>query len=431
MRLLCICLVSFFLAACGVVESTKIDPIITRTPPQDVCSSDLGSYALPKAFVHIVVGQTGPTSPPDIVYTNQMKAVEVILHPDRANVYCLDYLASPLAHDVVNIQKSKVTDPNAATNQKTSFLGAVTVNATDRTVYIIEALLRAASIVASGSATFTPREIATGSPVLVDLEYDPFDPRESAEVNARLTSLGLCLVLEGGSTLNYRNIGIDAYCNAPRAAVAQPTMITKAYQRAAELPANPHAPGLQYRPRMPYRLFIFRKPDPNGGGHWKLSESQVLLLENISPVLSLDIERAAFAGRNANFLFSDGALTTACVAKASEIEGFVDIPLQISRSIVAIPSTILSVRINQLDNEVALTNAESQLYQIQAAYLAALSSNNFKAPSGISGTPAAAALPVATKLGVPSDLATSANAGTAPPYDTYTTGLNALCTGGS
>jgi hypothetical protein len=444
-RLVGAALAALLLATCGVIDSARIDPVIAGAQVNPVCQSDLGTYALPKAFVHIVVAQTSATTPPDIVLTTDHKPVEVLLHPDPALVFCMDYLASPLHHDIITIKKFPYATGTDQT-LKTSFLGAVMVNATDRTVFIIEALLRAAFIAASGDAGFTPRDISTAplpAQTVADLEYDPFDPRESAEVNTRLTELGICLVLEGGYTFDRGHASVDAYCNAPRAHAVWLTPIVKAYLKAEETPANPALPGLLYRPRLPYRLAIFRKQDPKGPGRWRLSESQILKMENMSPVLSLDIRRTVFAGRATNFVFNNGALLTACVAKGSELEGFVDIPLQISRSIVALPTAVFQVRINQTKNEAALIQAETNLVKLQNAYLAALATGTFTNPAGVDSN--LGAVPPSgnpTVLGLPKDLPNNATtgvlAGTPPAFDgdlfaanAAANNLDTLCTGGS
>jgi hypothetical protein len=334
----CAVVIASFLAACGVMDSYKIDPVITRADvePGVVCQSDLGSYALPKAFIHIVVQRSDPNSPPDIVSFNSTTTpvsfsstsplattvpVEVLRHPDRSLVFCLDYLASSLSHDIINVKKWPAS-ASATPAQKTSFLGAVLINAQDRTVYVIEALLRAAFIAASGNPNFQPRDLPVGSKLetLADLEFDPFDPRESAEVNTRLTSLGICLVLDG-YTFDRHGTSVEGYCNAPKGHAAWTTPILKAYAKAEATPANPLLPGLLYRPRVPYRLSVYRKLDPGGRARWALSETQQVALENMSPVLSLDIRRAAFAGRNANFVFNSGTLVTACVAKTARSRG--------------------------------------------------------------------------------------------------------------
>ena len=106
-------------------------------------------------------------------------------------------------------------------------------------------------------------------------------------------------------------------------------------------------------------------------------------------------------------MFDTGTLTVACVSKASEVEGFVDIPLQISKSLVALPATVFQVQINQTNNQASLINAERQLYQVQQAYLQALNGQTatYQLPSGVA-TPMAgnyANIPV-PNVTVPGDL---------------------------
>jgi hypothetical protein len=359
------------MAACAVTESDRIIPEMILADPSATCASDLGSYALPKAFLHIVVTQTG-ADPPAIKLSNNL-SVETLRHIDPSLVFCLDYLASPLAHDKITIKKW----PTAGTPvQTTSFLGAVSVNAMDRSAYVLEALIRAAFIAASGNPDFSfPRGGTSAVQTLADLEFDPFDPDESAAVNARLATLGFCLVLEG-YTFQRRGPDVSAYCNSPRAYPWRHSLITKAYVKAEATPADTHAPGLLYRPRIPYRLEIYQRFDRRD--EWKLAQTLYVDLENLSPVLALDIRRAAFAGRTANFVFDAGTLKVACVSKSSEVEGFVDIPLQISKSILALPGSILTVQVDQVKNQASLINAERQLVQLQQAYMAALTSGNYK-----------------------------------------------------
>lgn len=436
----CVAIGALLLAACGaVMDSSRIDPILALgdAEPTVLCKSDLGSYALPKAFLHVQVQRADRDSAPEIVQiassgtVNTSSPVEVRRHPDRSLVFCLDYLSSALSHDVIKVKKWPID--KAATDRRSSFLGAVLVNAQDRTVFVIEALLRALFIAVSGDPDFLPRKGDVAAvEMLADLEYDPFDPRESAEVNTRLSRLGYCLVLEG-FTFDRSQSGLDNYCNSPRSHATWSTPILKAYAKVEAEPANPLLPGLLYRPRVPYRLFVYRKLDPGGRERWKLSQTQHVALENLSPVLSLDVRRAAFAGRNANFVFDSGTLITACVAKKSEIEGFVDIPLQIARSLVALPAVIAKVQIDQTNSQRKLVEAENQLMQVQQAYMAALKGGQF---TPVSGADQAGTLPQPTKLEVPSDLTNSnsiANTiSTAPAYGTDLFGvqLDSICKGG-
>src|SRR5262249_52236079 len=64
-----------------------------------------------------------------------------------------------------------------------------------------------------------------------------------------------------------------------------------------------------------------------------------------------------------------------------------DIPLQISRSLVALPAAVFSVRFDSLSNQQSLVNAEKQLFLIQKAYLDALGNKStFSTPSGVTST---------------------------------------------
>ncbi|MGP0092753.1 MAG: hypothetical protein ACLPKB_22855 [Xanthobacteraceae bacterium] len=138
-------------------------------------------------------------------------------------------------------------------------------------------------------------------------------------------------------------------------------------------------------------------------------------LENLSPVVSVGLSRAIFAGRRAALIFNQGVLTTACVSKSSEVEGFVTIPLEISRSVVALPSQIMQVRINQVSKSNDLVSAEQALLKVQQANLAVLQGGAFQNVSGIpTVTPGPPVLPAAFDL---TGAGTPADTGLAPQKD--------------
>jgi hypothetical protein len=101
-------------------------------------------------------------------------------------------------------------------------------------------------------------------------------------------------------------------------------------------------------------------------------QSTTVQLENMSPVISLGITRAMFAGKRVNFIFEAGALKTVCLSKTSELQGFVEIPLAISKAIVAVPESIVSVQIGRLSDQRNLIQAQQKLYNFQQAYLQTL-----------------------------------------------------------
>jgi hypothetical protein len=408
------CLLLLPVTACRVVESSRIAPQIETLGPSNACASGLGSYVLPKAFLHVTVTQA-PSATPAI------GNIETSRHNDPSLVFCLDYLASYFAHDTITVRKwafPPSQDKSQAPPQPpTSFLGVVIINNIDRSAYVFEALIRAAFIAVSGNPAFRDDTIVAAT--LVDFEYDPFDPDESAVINARLTKLGYCLVLEG-YTFDRQTPDVSSYCNSPKGYPNRHTFVTKAYLKAEATPADRQLPGLLYRPRMPYRLEIYNKPDK--ADYWRLVKTQSVDLENLSPVLALDIRRAAFAQRTATFIFERGTLKAACVSKSSELEGFVDIPLQISKSIVALPASILSVQLDQVTNQTKLIDAERQLYQVQKAFLSAQANGKYVPVDGVAA-PAAFTAPT-----VPSVTDGLAAAPAGPGYDSFNDpSLKKLC----
>jgi hypothetical protein len=126
--------------------------------------------------------------------------------------------------------------------------------------------------------------------------------------------------------------------------------------------------GILYRPKMTYKVVILRKTDPNGRVPWTLYQTIRVEMVNASPILSIGLERAAFANRKTTAYFDSGTLTDVAVDKDSEAAGFVVIPLSIAQAIVDVPAQILQVRIADTQNQAALLQAQGQLFQAMAQY---------------------------------------------------------------
>jgi hypothetical protein len=422
------------LAACNVAESRRVDlaaPEITQAIPYGpVCDSALGSYALPKAFVRLRIGQKANQAPDISIPAAGQSPVQIVRHPDPQFVYCLDHLTSATARDDIKITKAP-EQGDSKISRKSAFLGTVMVNVTDQTSYIIQALLRSFFIVASGSSNFRDAVFAD-TEIISDVEFDPFDVADAALVNSRLTRLGFCVVLERYTLPDGTNY--QQYCRNPLQFGKPHNIITRAYFTKAYVepqaaPDESIIPGIVYRPRHPYRLMIFRKKDPAGSGDWNLQHMTNVELENLSPLLSLGISRTVFAGKNVNFVFDQGTLKTACISKTSEIEGFVDIPLQISKSLVALPGTILTVRIDQIAQQQKLVKAQEQLFLMQQAYLTAVNGGTPNVPNDVPN--AAVSYPAAAdpaKYTIPSDLTKQSDA---PGYgqDLFARKLDDICQG--
>lgn len=270
--LLCSLGASFLASGCNVADSSRMTYVDVVSAPAG-CNSELGFYALPKAYLHVRVGKNAANALDFVATKDATVPVEVNLHPDPAFVYCLNFRSSPLSDDKVDIVKA----PSGGTDQslKTPFLAAVTVNATDQTSYIVQALIRAATV-AIGGRTFVG---TATTEIFADVEYDPFDQRESSEVNERLSKLGYCLILDG-----YTYSGSaqpEQYCSVPKRFAGGSSAYAKAYALYEGPTGEPPVGGIFYKPRMPYRLSIYRKSDPGGPDRWLLAYTTTVNLENI------------------------------------------------------------------------------------------------------------------------------------------------------
>jgi len=382
------------LGGCAIADSTVIDLNLPRVPGTLGCSSSLGSYSLPKSFIRVVIGQKKGERPDFVVFdaTSLEKfKFQVVRRADPALTICLDYLSSVFAHDELKVIKedpAATYDPETSATVSRQFLRTVVVNAADRSVQIARSLIQAAFVGISGDPDFGPRALiqSTEKPeILTDLEFDPFDTRDTAEANARLSRFGVCLVLEG-FTYDRGSLSVDQYCNSPSRARDRPPHVAELYAIKSREPVSPSTPGVLYRPLQTYMISVYRKDDPSGRGRWTLSRRVDVALENLSPVISVGISRAIFARRNAVLQFTEGTLRTVCIAKSSEIENFVAIPFEVARSIVALPAQIVQVKINRIAQETELARVQDVFVKTQAAILKARI-NQMKVGNVPAGTP--------------------------------------------
>lgn len=375
-------LVALGSAACNVARSDLVSMGPTYEPAGVACSSTLGSYALPMAQLRVRVVQTD-NGPPELEapVAGTDSPIEVVRRPDPNLTFCLDHLNSVLSKDTITVRKTE-----QGKDKGSPYLFAVLVNATDQTSVILQALARTALVFVSGSHGFRG---ATGvKKILADLEFDPLDHVQTTRVNRALRQHGFCVVLDDYTAASGE---IDRYCNAPDD--RRPTELMLRYREAQNTRVDPHGAGLFYRPRQSFSATVYQRKDPRGRGGWNIAARKIVQLENLSPVLSLDITRAAFAGKQVNFAFDSGVLTVACVSKASEVLGALDVPLAISRSLVELPTTIIQVQIDQTKKSAALVQAETQLLALQKAQLAALQtgaySSTYSKSSEYAGVPVA------------------------------------------
>ncbi|WP_217578411.1 hypothetical protein [Mesorhizobium sp. GbtcB19] len=365
------------LTACSVVgsapmlEYTQVSGVHSAATGALPCASRLGSYSLPKSLLHVVVLQPVGGGVNSVKVEQADKKV-----PDNRHTYCLDHLASAFADDTVRVFKERVTATDSTpAKEATPFLQLVASNAVDQTATIIRKLIRTAFILISGNPNFAGARSAVGggaaTEVVRDLTFDPFDQQEVAEINQSIAPLGFCVVL-GDYSYDIDAISIDAYCAAPQKAEANhPSRTAEIAASQRYLVPKPKS-GIFYRPRANYPVSVYVKADPGSSERWRLAQMQYFAFENISPVISVGIDRAVFATRRTGLVFKDGVLTDVCLAKGSEAASFVNIPLDVVYGIIALPTQTIQASVNSNKTRRDLITAQNDLVEAQKAYIAYL-----------------------------------------------------------
>lgn len=358
-------LLALIASACTeVVGTIPID--VAAYGPEPVCRSTLGAYYLPRALIHFTANKDDSTG----IITGSLNSPPLNMVPDRLQPLCLDYLSLATAQDIVTVQR----DPS------TGLLATISSDVTDRTPQIINTLVATAENVTIAAA----RQASLTTSDALDIEFDPFVPPELEAAKLAMRRFGFCLYVEGHS---FFTAGLDAehvlaagqnWCSAPRMpAYSDPA------ERFSALPVPPETmrSGVLYRPNMTHKIVILYKKDPNGPGPWTLYQTKRLDMPNVSPVLSIGVERAMFTERQTTLNFNEGILTDVAVNKMSELVGFVSIPLTVAQAIVSIPQQIVTLRITDVNNQAALLNAQNSLLQAVAASQSAMASNPLSAAS--------------------------------------------------
>jgi hypothetical protein len=345
------------LAGCAVAGSE----FLGDTHPVACRSTGLGSYALPRSLLQIsVVNTTADGKTETALEGPTVRAVADLRH-----VYCLDYLANPTSHDIVDVKKTEE-----------GLLSLVATDILDKSREIARTLTQTTFTLASGRRAETAGSTGTKSNRF-RYEFDPFDHADMAAMNERLRTLGFCLINPDWS-FDPQRAGINGYCNAPEQTVAgaPPTWVVAQARQGhvrgnAVLPTTPQAPkvtdarllsGILYRPRLDHTLLILRKSRRGG---WELARRETVLLENVSPIFSVGVSRAFFSERISVLRFDRGVLGNVCLYKGSELEAVASVPFLVASAIVALPATLIQVRINTTEDRRRLAEVEEHLADLQ------------------------------------------------------------------
>lgn len=351
------------LAALLATACTRVIETAPLTAPAEVnalgfaptCQSALGAYYLPRALIRIkAAASANVTSLPSGGLEADTKFVA-----DREQTLCLDYLALPTSQDVVTVQR----EPNG-------LLSSVYSNVEDRTPQIVNSLVAIGTNIALERGRTGLFDTAQPNETL-DVEFDPFVWGELMVANDALRRFGFCVYVEGHTFPAHGRSAADLlaagqrWCTAPYAGPHRPTRDEFA---TLPVPIEVMKTGILYRPNVPHKIVIMRKADPGGSGKWMLYQTKRVDVPNVSPVLSIGVERAMFTTRKTTLTFNKGVLTDVTIDKGSELVGFVSIPLAVAKAMVDVPGQIVKLRITDTNNQIALLDAQSKLIQSIASY---------------------------------------------------------------
>lgn len=415
--------VVLLLGGCTVLESATVD-----IEARQGCVSTLGSYFLPRAFIKVSITRTNGTAP------NVLETIATVRRVDNHQLFCLDHASSVFADDEIVVKKDRDQDENNKTlTTRNQFLGLVTSKAVDQSSIIFRKIIRTIFVgIAQGGAILrsgarTSAGFAGGDSLKV--EFDPLDQASLARANDAMRRFGFCMILED-FTYNPRHAEAEGYCNAPSVVAREPTVFHTVYAREVLAAPPIVSPGIYYRPRAPYRLAVYTSDDPERSRKWNLSKTEIVHLENVSPLLRLRIDRSAFAARRLALVFEDGTLVGSCLFKGSEVLGAIDIPLEIVRSIVKLPTAMFQVKIDEFTRSKQLIEAEQQLVLTQKAYIDFLNrKEGASAPTGGSSTATNTVAGTLNPVPVPGGTGQTGERLADPPaFTEWGSDIGALCT---
>ncbi|WSG98799.1 hypothetical protein U8P76_30670 (plasmid) [Rhizobium johnstonii] len=378
-------------ASCQVMDSSISYEVRPDGSQVRRCESGLGSYSLPYSTISFTVSQ--PYKSGVKLGRPRLLVSKPEAHPDPnpKHLYCLDFLENAFSNDNITVAYHKKGSIDAFTKTDalaTGLLSLVASKNIDQTGDIIRNLLRAIFIIASGDENFSVNRL-DGDPdeivMMTEQTVDPFDPIAMAALNKSLYEYGYCVAL-GKYTIDESRYSADAYCDKPDTTLANgylPPFLRAAKEQQYLVDKLPV--GIYYRPRQPYPLDIYVRDDPPAHKPWQLRWTDTVMLENVSPILVLKVNRTIFAEYRTALAFDRGNLLDVCVAKGSEVAGGIQIPLDIVYGLVSLPAATISKEIERKTTTANLISTQKNIIALQNQILQAKAGEYFGGSA--SGTP--------------------------------------------
>lgn len=371
-RLIAIAAALVGLSGCNVLTSDYAGRLDTQqggfAAAPFSCNSTAGYYNLPKTMFSASITYTKAGAELTGPEFNGI-TLSPVADPDHR--YCLSFASGAAADETLRVHKTQ-----------TDLLSVVTANTLDQSRFILQTFLQTIFVAISGSVTASVRGLLVASD-RTEIKYintfDPFDYADTARFNDRAKDFGYCVFIPGYA-FDPTKMTIQQYCDDPDWGLKKYYPQWKRQAEAGQLatlhhartaPVVPrvtdpdHLEGVLYRPKFPYPVYLMEKQ----GKTWEVRERRVVMLENIAPILSVQVRRGALAQRTTAFRFRNGVLEDACIYNGAGATQFVEIPLSIARAIIRLPAEIISVQIGETAGDIELARVEQRILLAQQRQL--------------------------------------------------------------
>lgn len=290
------------------------------------------SYFLPRGIVTLTIskkakeGAAGASSP------------VVTLKIDD-----LRYIPDPDYHYSINVQHDIFYDDNIAVEvDPNGLLKGINSETVDRTPDVIRAIAQAPQEIIGAA----PRAIekTTDGPESFEITFtlDPTRVEDRARLNQVLAEL------QAGIEFTAR-----PYVALPDAGEA----------RYPDCNVDPC-----FRTALPYALELHTKKRPS-----VVAARQVVVLPNKHIVGQIPLTRAPFVTKKVALTFTNGMLTRASLDNKSEALAFVQLPIDVTKAIVGIPSALFNFQVKQIQADNLYLSEQQKSLDLQRAMIEAQS----------------------------------------------------------
>lgn len=319
-----IVLIVTFCGCTGAVLQSSVN----RAEPESI------AYCLPKGLIHIQLKETTTSGVYELT-------VEPKIVPDETKLYKLKYLPNSWADDTIDI-----------TVGDNGLLKSVATTTVDRTVDIIQKLTEIAKELAKAVTPIKgvrPEEVKFKA--VLDVLIDPDEPIDG-NITKVLGAAGIQLTIDPPPAKDADGKLTDTQ-GSPEASPGEPAAASK-----------PPRASIYYRPLKQYKVTFTN----TGATAAKFIRTEVIYLPNKKEdPLTLDITRAPFVSKQSTLTFTDGMLTRYQITKPSEVLAGLEIPLKVIKTIIALPTDLIQLKIDYSTKETAwLTQQLNEITARQA-----------------------------------------------------------------